>query len=97
MKEMKKALKEGRVDESTHYVRMRPDNRDGKWRIRADTKPKEGEGRFVFKASWPVPPADEEVRKQCKDWAAPTWAQVAAKAGKAGGSGGAASQERMEL
>jgi hypothetical protein len=94
MKELKKVLKEGGVNEGTHYVRMRPDNRDGKWRIRADVKPKEGEGRFVFKASWPVPPVDEEVHKQCKDWAAPTWAQVAAKTAKgpspAAGSGGVA-------
>ena len=75
MKKMREVLKE-KVDESTTYVRLRPDNRDGKWRIRADVRPKEGEGRFVHKATWEMPPLEEEVRKAVPNWHKPTWADV---------------------
>ena len=40
MKKLKEELKNGGVDDSTHYTRIRPELKDGKWRIRADTKPK---------------------------------------------------------
>jgi hypothetical protein len=54
MKKLKKELKNGGVDDSTHYTRIRPELKDGKWRIRADTKPKSGEGKFTLKATWPI-------------------------------------------
>jgi hypothetical protein len=43
MKQLKEELKRGSVDDTTHYTRIRPELKDGKWRIRADTKPKTGE------------------------------------------------------
>ncbi len=46
MKRLKEELKKGGVDDATHYTRIRPELKDGKWRIRADTKPKSGEGKF---------------------------------------------------
>ena len=76
MKKMREVLKT-KVDESSSYVRLRPSQgADGKWKIRADVKPKEGEGRFVHKATWDMPPIDEEVRKKLPDWHKPTWADV---------------------
>ena len=75
MKKMREVLKT-KVDESTTYVRMRPDNKDGRWRIRADVKPKSGEGRFTHKATWEMPPLEEEVRKSVPNWHKPTWADV---------------------
>jgi len=59
MKEMREVLKK-RVDESTTYVRMRPVLNEGKWRVRADVKPKEGQGKFVHMATWEVPPIDSD-------------------------------------
>ena len=76
MKKMREVLKT-KVDENSSYVRLRPSQgNDGKWRIRADVKPKEGEGRFSLKASWEMPPIDEDVRKKVPDWHKPTWADV---------------------
>ncbi len=60
--------------------------KDGKWRIRADTKPKTGEGKFTLRATWPIMAADTNIRESDKDWAKPTRAQVASGARKAGNS-----------
>jgi hypothetical protein len=84
MKRLKEALKRGGVDDNTHYTRIRPELKDGKWRIRADTKPKTGEGKFTLKATWPIMAADSNIRESEKEWSKPTWAQVASGARKAG-------------
>jgi hypothetical protein len=86
MKKIKDELKKGGVDDNTHYTRICPEMKDGKWRIRADTKPKTGEGKFTLKATWPIMAADTNIRESDKDWAKPTWAQVASGARKAGNS-----------
>ena len=75
LKKMKEELKKN-VDEDTHYVRIRPAFSDSKWKIRADTKPKEGNGKFAHVASWEMPPADEAVRNKVKNWFVPSWADV---------------------
>jgi hypothetical protein len=75
MKKIREVLKT-KVDEDSTYVRLRPVNNDGKWRIRADVKPKEGGGRFVHKATWDMPPIDEAARKLVPNWHKPTWADV---------------------
>jgi hypothetical protein len=75
MKAMRDELKT-KVDEHTHYIRIRPVQSEGKWRIRADIKPKEGEGKFAHAATWDVPPMDEAIRKKNPDWHVPTWAEV---------------------
>lgn len=62
LKGYKAVLKDNDVNEDSTYVRIRPQERDGRIRIRADIKPKEGNGRFTAKASWEAPPLDAEVR-----------------------------------
>jgi hypothetical protein len=84
MKKLKEELKNGGVDDSTHYTRIRPELKDGKWRIRADTKPKNGEGKFTLKATWPIMAADSSICESEKKWAKPTWAQVVSGSRKAG-------------
>jgi hypothetical protein len=53
-----------------HYIRIRPEERDGEMQIRADIKEKSG-GRFWTVATWAVPPADVELRGS--DAAKPKW------------------------
>ena len=75
LKKMKEELMK-KVDEDTHYVRIRPTFSDSKWKIRADTRPKEGNARFAHAASWEMPPADEAVRNKVNNWFVPSWADV---------------------
>jgi hypothetical protein len=53
-----------------HYIRIRPEERDGEMQIRADVKEKSG-GRFWTVATWAVPPAEVELRGS--DAAKPKW------------------------
>jgi hypothetical protein len=76
VKDMRNAIKDKYDDK--HYVRIRPEERDGKWRIKADVKTKEGTDRFKLGATWEVPPMCPEVRKKNPAWVTPTWAQVTA-------------------
>jgi hypothetical protein len=75
LKKMREELKK-KVDEESNYVRIRPAFSDGKWKIRADAKPKDGNAKFAHAASWEMPPADEAVRSKVKDWYKPSWADV---------------------
>jgi hypothetical protein len=84
MKKLKEELKNGGVDDSTHYTRIRPELKDGKWRIRADTKPKSGEGKLTLRATWPIMAADSNIRESEKEWSKPTWAQVVSGSRKGG-------------
>jgi hypothetical protein len=77
MKGYRKVLTDNGVNEDAAYIRIRPQERDGRIRIKADVKPKEGNGRFTAKASWEAPPLDGEIRKKAKDHMKPTWASVA--------------------
>jgi hypothetical protein len=65
------------VNEDTTYIRIRPYERDGRVKIRADLKAKEGNGRFSAKASWEAPPLCPEVRKKAKEHLKPIWASSA--------------------
>ena len=76
LKKMREELK-ARVDEESTFVRIRPVQNDGKWKIRADVKPKQGDGRFTTKATWEMPPLEEALRRTVKDWHKPTWADIA--------------------
>ena len=76
LKKMKEELKK-KVDEDKNYIRIRPVFSDGKWKIRADSKPKEGNDKFTHAASWEMPPADEATRNKVKNWHKPSWADVA--------------------
>ena len=73
VKTLKKIINEGGVPDSSHYIRIRPDERDGRLRIRADIKPKAAGSKFSLKATWKIPAADAKLRQHNKDWAKPTW------------------------
>ena len=75
LKKMREELKK-KVNEDDNYIRIRPTDRDGKWKIRADFKPKVGNKKFEHAASWEMPPADESIRSKLKNWAVPSWADV---------------------
>jgi dihydrofolate reductase len=46
--------------EQTHYIRVRPEERNGGIQIRADVKERNG-GRFVPKAVWQCPPVNKNL------------------------------------
>jgi hypothetical protein len=79
VKDMRNNLKEKFDDK--YFVRIRPEERDGKWRIKADVKPREGNERFKLGATWEIPPMCPEIRRKVPGWATPTWAQVVASNG----------------
>ena len=75
VKEYRRILKEeGGVNEENSYVRIRPAERDGRLRIKADVKEKTSSGKFTLRAVWDIPPICSEVRKTAKDYLKPTWA-----------------------
>jgi hypothetical protein len=78
LKDYKKVLKEGGVNDETTYTRIRPVEREGKVKLRVDTKSKEGFGKFSVKATWkaPPPPPCPEVRKKAGDYLKPTCASA---------------------
>jgi hypothetical protein len=74
IKDYKMVLKDNGVNEDTTYIRIRPSERDGRVKLRADIKGKEGNGKFVAKAFWEAPPFCPETRKKARDHLKPTWA-----------------------
>ncbi len=63
------------MNEESTYVRIRPVETDGKVKLRADVKEKEGSAKFVAKATWEAPPPlCPEIRKMAKDYLKPQWA-----------------------
>jgi hypothetical protein len=59
-------------DETEYYIRIRPEQRDGAWRIRADVKNKDN-GKFQAVASFELPPMDSNLRTSCDSWIKPVW------------------------
>ena len=76
VKILRKAVVDGGTSDTINYIRIRPEERDGKLKIRADVKPKEGTAKFALKATWTVPAYDNNIRPA--GWSTPTWANVAA-------------------
>jgi hypothetical protein len=74
LKDYKTVLKDNGVSEDTTYVRIRPVEREGKVKLRADIKAKVGSGKFSTKATWEAPPLCPEVRKKARDHLKPVWA-----------------------
>jgi hypothetical protein len=58
-----------------YYVRIRPEHRDGSWRIKADAKCKADgtNGKFAPVAAFDLPPLDPELRTLCDSWLKPVW------------------------
>jgi hypothetical protein len=48
-------------NEERQYIRIRPEERDGKLQVRADVKDKNG-GQFWPVATWGIPPMDRDLR-----------------------------------
>jgi hypothetical protein len=59
--------------EEDYYIRIRPEERDGQWRIKADAKAKQGNTMFSTVASFDIPPLDDDLKTTVTDWAKPTW------------------------
>jgi hypothetical protein len=76
LKDYKTVLKDNGVNDDAVYVRIRPVEREGKVKLRADIKPKEGTGKFSTKATWEAPPLCPEVRKKARDHLKPIWASA---------------------
>jgi hypothetical protein len=66
--------KMGFTDED-YYIRIRPEQRDGSWRIKADAKSKaeDSTGRFFPVAAFDLPPLDPALRTMCDSWLRPIW------------------------
>jgi hypothetical protein len=82
VKDMRTSIKEKYDDK--YYIRIRPEERDGKWRIKADVKAKDSTDKFRLGATWDVPPMCPEVRKKNPGWITPTWAQIAGQQAERG-------------
>ena len=80
VKTLRQAIIDAGVDGNVNYIRIRPDDRDGRIRIKADVKSKEGQSKFTARASWAVPAFDPTLR--AGDWAVPVMV------GGQGGQGG---------
>jgi hypothetical protein len=62
VKEMRTALKE-KFPEDTNFIRIRPEEREGRWKLKADVKPRKVEGmRFRLGAVTFLPCALKYVR-----------------------------------
>jgi hypothetical protein len=61
------------VSETDNFIRIRPEERDSVWKIRADAKPKSGNSRFVPVASFDMPPLYDNLKVNMPSWATPTW------------------------
>ena len=75
VRELRKNIVDTGIDEATHYIRIRPEDRDGRLRLRADTKPKAGNGKFAIRATWNIPALDTTIRNRNRNWANPTMAE----------------------
>jgi hypothetical protein len=62
-------------EDSEYYVRIRPEQRAGSWRIKADAKSKaeDSSGKFFPVAAFDLPPMDPALRSLCDSWLRPIW------------------------
>jgi hypothetical protein len=81
IKQFRKVVRDGGVSEADSFIRIRPFERDGKCKIRAEIKNKEGTGKFSAFATWDVPPIDVNIRNRVTDWDKPVWTAKKAEAG----------------
>ena len=49
------------VDDRANYVRVRPEVREGNLAVKAEVKPKTGQGRFTLKGVWQIPPLNRAL------------------------------------
>ena len=60
IKETKKEIHKLGYEESSHFVKIRPECRKGRTRIKGEVREKKG-GRFRVVALWEVPPMDRTL------------------------------------
>jgi len=73
VQEYRKATISSGVNPETNHIRIRPEERDGRWTIKADVKGKTDNSKFSTKFRWNPPPLDQQVRNMDKDWLNPVW------------------------
>jgi hypothetical protein len=73
VKKFRQVVRNMGYSDQTHFIRIRPEERDGSWRIRADVKQKDSDARFVSVASFDIPPLDESLKISCAGWEKPVW------------------------
>jgi hypothetical protein len=83
VKAYRKVVEDMGFTDQDHYVRIRPELRDGLWRVRADAKVKEntgtGNGKFMPIASFDLPSMEPGLRSSNNDWLKPVWVSRHAK------------------
>jgi hypothetical protein len=84
VKVYRQVVKDMGFSDQTHYIRIRPEERDGVWKIRADAKRKNSEGRFISVASFEIPPLDDKLKNNVSGWATPVWTRKTTANGRAG-------------
>jgi hypothetical protein len=73
IKRFRQVVKDMGFPDNTHFIRLRPEERDGVWRIRADVKSKEPESRFMNVAAFEIPPLNDDLKIFCAGWEKPIW------------------------
>jgi len=76
VKEYRKKIQDMGYGEDSHYIRIRPEERDNTWRIKAEVKRKDSQDRFKAVANFAIPPLDSGIRELGQDWYKPTWTLV---------------------
>jgi hypothetical protein len=85
VKAYRKVVEDLGYSDQDYYVRIRPEQRDGQWHVRADAKTKEntgsgtGNGKFMPIASFDLPPMEAGLRSSSGDWLKPVWVSRHAK------------------
>jgi len=75
VQEYKKITIGSGIDAGANYIRIRPEERDGKWTIKADVRGKDEGAKFSTRFRWNLPPLDPLIRRDDKDWATPIWSK----------------------
>lgn len=73
VKTYRKTVQDMGFGEDSHYIRIRPEERDNTWKIKAEVKKKDSDDRFKTVATFAIPPLDAGVRNLGPDWYKPTW------------------------
>jgi hypothetical protein len=72
VKKFRQVIIDSGVSEQDNYIRIRPEERNGKLRIRGDVKAKNN-GKFETKVYWQVPPMDNGLVGANLDLVKPMW------------------------
>jgi hypothetical protein len=72
VKKFRQQIVDSGVSETDNYIRIRPEDKNGKLRIRGDVKAKTN-GKFETKVYWPVPPFDNALINLNPELVKPQW------------------------